>query len=72
MDAVLESLPGWIWSPIEQAFLDRVREFERAANRDGMVRSPSLRHWAREQRCAAGEDRLSSARVERLRAAGVL
>jgi hypothetical protein len=72
LDAVLEALPGWTWSPVEKVFLERVREFERAASRDGMIGSPSLRRWAREQRRAAEEDRLSPARVERLRAAAVL
>jgi len=72
IDAVLEALPGWTWSPVEQAFLKRVCEFERVMSNGRAVKSRSLRRWAREQRRAAEEGRLSLARVERLRAAGVL
>lgn len=72
VDAVLESLPGWTWSPIEQAFMERVREFERVANEGRVVRNPSLRCWVREQRRAAHAGKLSPTRLERLREAGVL
>jgi hypothetical protein len=72
LDAVLESLPGWIWSPIEQAFLKRVCEYERVANDDRAVKSRSLRRWMRDQRRAAAAEKLSPARLERLREAGVL
>jgi hypothetical protein len=72
IDVVLESLPGWTWSPIEQAFLGRVEEFERVAKDKRAVKNPSLRQWVREQRSAAQAGKLSPARVERLREAGVL
>lgn len=72
VDVVLESLPGWTWSPIEQAFMERVREFERVASENGAVRNPSLRRWMHEQRRAAQAGKLSPARLEQLREAGVL
>jgi hypothetical protein len=72
IDAVLESLPGWTWSPVERAFLKRVQEFERVAKDKRAVGNPSLRRWVREQGRAAQVGKLSAARVERLRAAGVL
>lgn len=71
-DAVLESLPGWTWSPIEQAFLGRVQEFERITRDDRDVRDRSLRRWVREQRRAAQAGKLPPVRVELLREAGVL
>jgi hypothetical protein len=72
IDAVLESLSGWTWSPVERAFLKRVQEFERVAKDKRAVGNPSLRRWVREQGRAAQVGKLSAARVERLRAAGVL
>jgi Helicase associated domain len=72
VDAALESLPGWTWSPIEQAFMERVREFERVASDGRVVRNPSLRRWTREQQRAAQAGKLPPARLERLREAGVL
>lgn len=71
LDAVLESLPGWSWSPKGEAFRRRLREFEDAVADHRLVFEPRLRRWAKSQALAAAAGKLSAERLAQLLSAGV-
>ncbi len=72
IDLLLESLPGWTWAPLERAFAEQLRLFERAADANRLAGNRQLRNWASKQRLAARAGQLSETRFEQLRDAGVL
>ncbi len=72
VDLLLESLPGWTWAPLDRAFAEQLRLFERAADADRLAGNRQLRNWASKQRRAARAGQLSEARLEQLRDVGVL
>jgi|GEM_PF-1963873 hypothetical protein len=72
VDALLESLPGWTWAPLERAFAEQLRRFERAADANRLTGNRKLLNWAGKQRRAAQAGKLSQSRLSQLRDAGVL
>lgn len=72
LDAQLESLPGWTWSPLEEGFRGRVRRAQEAAFAGHLRNDRRLRDWVREQQRAARSGTLDAARVELLQQAGLI
>ncbi len=72
LDAQLESLPGWTWSPLESRFRERVLEVQEAALAGRLRGDRRLSGWLGEQRRAARADRLDPAYVDLLRQSGLI
>jgi hypothetical protein len=72
LDQLLESLRGWMWSPLERGFEEQMARYKHAAAAANLNRHRALRVWASAQRRLAREDKVSAARLEQLRAAGVI
>ncbi len=72
LDALLESLPGWTWEPLQEGFQRRVRLALDAASSGRLSHDLRLRDWVAEQRRAARAGGLDAARVELLEEAGLI
>ncbi len=72
LDALLESLPGWTWTPIEERFRRRVRIVQEAARAGRLRGDRRLSAWLNEQKRAVRTGRLDHGRVELLRQAGLI
>lgn len=71
IDRLLESLPGWTWTPFDYAFAEKLDQLKQVMASDHPVRDQRLRSWIQTQRNAARKGILSQERLELLRAAGV-
>jgi hypothetical protein len=72
LDALLQSLPGWTWEPLQEGFQRRVRLAQEAALSGRLSHDLRLRDWVAEQRRAARAGRFDAARVELLEEAGLI
>ncbi len=72
LDELLDSLPGWTWTPNrEHAFTEQLECFVQAVVTGRPIRDQKLRAWMHTQRQNARLGKLSPERFERLREAGV-